>query len=131
MGKPSERAAMGKATSERTMWKAASERAATGKAATRKAMGKATGKPVRKAAGKAARRRAGETRERECGGRKRGAANGSGGRKNEDGSIQHDKLLLQMFQTLIETIPFRSFNQAREPLREGGGEDLMNEIAKT
>jgi hypothetical protein len=74
-------------------------RKAMRKATTRKAMRKsATGKAM----GKAAKRRAGE---RKCRGRKHGTAEGSGGRQNEDGSIQHDKLLLHV----IETIPFRSF----------------------
>jgi hypothetical protein len=67
------------------------------KAATRKTaeVGKATemgktatgrGAEMRKAA----KRWAGK---RECGGRKHGAADRSGGRQNESGSAEHDKLL--------------------------------------
>jgi hypothetical protein len=118
----SETAATGKAMGK-TVRKAGSERAAVrkpmgkavgkagkavGKAATGKAMGEATGKAVRKAATGRAR----GTRERECGGRKHGAADGSGGRQNEDGFSQHDKLLCRYSPNFVNRAPLASCMEA-------------------
>jgi hypothetical protein len=89
-----------------------------------RAAGKVRQAATGKAMGKAATGRTGETRERECGSRKHGTADGSAGRKNEDRSTQHDKLLCRHWLDFHETIPFRLVPERIREVAAGTADNL-------
>lgn len=81
--------------------------AATGKTASGKAAGERSANPGGRAAdpgGRAAHRRGRRRQLRERGGRKDEAAEGNDGRQNEDGSIRHHGLPLQIFDERNEAV---------------------------